>query len=43
MTFEISDQIDEETWPDQPKDSDEDKDKVNNKDKYKYNKPKNQD
>ena len=40
MTFEIFDQSDEETWPDQKKDNDKnkykdkDKDKDNDKDKY---------
>ena len=34
MTFETFDQSDEETWPNQQKDSDKDKDKDNDKDKY---------
>ena len=34
MTFEIFDQSDEETWPDQKKDNDKYKDKHNDKDKH---------
>ena len=37
MTFEIFDQSDEETWPDQKKDNDKDEDK--DKDKVSYSRP----
>ena len=36
MTFELFDESDMETWPDQQKDNDKDKDNDNDKDNDKY-------